>query len=252
MRIYEFYQESEPRKPGFMNPLKTLWDKKHPIPELSAKHLNEQAKRIVRKGLVFPAYSRQETQKNSLQNSTHTQLIADGSTKDLQTQQSNARAIVLSSEERPIRESNVVSMVTLKPHEPAGAELSGTVQNTETRDRVEATWNANMTDLYNLELRDRPYITKVRKKPNSELQVLINELGHRHLKKLEEDTGTVTFWDVNSTIYVAAITSQKVLNDLKAAKPITHRQSKPGWIRQLEHRIDCIRRKISQISVVIQ
>ena len=109
-----------------------------------------------------------------------------------------------------------------------------------------------MTDLYNLELRDRPYLTKVRKKPNSELQVLINELGHRHLKKLEEDTGTVTFWDVNSTIYVAAITSQKVLNDLKAAKPITHRQSKPGWIRQLEHRIDCIRRKISQISVVIQ
>ena len=109
-----------------------------------------------------------------------------------------------------------------------------------------------MSALYKLVLRDRPYLTTVRKKITDGLQIMINDLGMQHSIKLENDKGMVSFWDINATIYVAAVTSQTILNDLRIAKPVAERRVKLGWVRQLEHRIDSLRRKISQISVVLR
>ena len=133
------------------------------------------------------------------------------------------------------------------------SNVISTAQNDEElRVIVSAVWGNNMNALYKLELRDRPYLTTVRKKIIDSLQIMINDLGMQHLTKLENDKGRVSFWDINATIYVAAVTSQTILNDLRIAKPVAERRVKLVWVRQLEHRIDSLRRKISQISVVLQ
>lgn len=45
--LYESYIASEPEKRGFTSRLKVLWDSKHPeLGSCTAKHLNQQAKRL--------------------------------------------------------------------------------------------------------------------------------------------------------------------------------------------------------------
>ena len=51
--LYQLYEESEPSKAGFMKRLKSLWDAKHPEIQITAKNLNEQAKRIAKKQLIY-------------------------------------------------------------------------------------------------------------------------------------------------------------------------------------------------------
>ena len=47
--LYECYLQSEADKPRFMQRLKTIWDEKHrDMNYISAKNLNERAKRMIR------------------------------------------------------------------------------------------------------------------------------------------------------------------------------------------------------------
>ena len=124
-------------------------------------------------------------------------------------------------------------------------------QPNERRDLVAAAWHKNLKDLYSLELKDRPYCTKVRKKPDNELLGIINELGKQHLNNIQTTSGCISPWDINATMYIAAITTQTTLKNLKEVKNARATQPKPGWIRQLEQRVESIRRQMSQLLVVI-
>ena len=64
---------------------------------------------------------------------------------------------------------------------------------------------------------------------------------------------TLTFWEINVTLYAAAVSVKEHTNDLKQKErePI-RKNSAPGWIKQLEHSIEGIRKEIAQLNVMIE
>ena len=98
-----------------------------------------------------------------------------------------------------------------------------------------ALWNGNIQALYNLPLRERPYLTKVNKQPSEDLMRSVDYLADNHLAKVLRENGVVTLSDLNSTLYVAAVTIQGSINDSREAKQ-PQPPRKIGWISNEKYR----------------
>ena len=110
-------------------------------------------------------------------------------------------------------------------------------------------WKENTEALLKLPACERPYSTKVHKYPNVDILRSINHLADKELKSVVNNK-EISFLDINSIVYVAAITAKMAMNDCQAANT-KDTPKRPGWIVNSERRIESLRRKISQISVVI-
>ena len=118
---------------------------------------------------------------------------------------------------------------------------------------VETRWNENLNCVSRFEPHERPYQTKIRKRPNEDLLVSIDYLAARQLDYLRGKHGSVTLLDLNNTLYVAAVTVQMLLSDCKPARrAASESPKKPGWFTQLEARVDSLRRKIAQLTVLLK
>ena len=97
-------------------------------------------------------------------------------------------------------------------------------------------------------LDDRVHTTDINKAISNVL-LAINTVANRHLQNIDD----VTFWEINVTLYAAAVSEKKYTNDLKQIErePI-RKNSAPGWIKQLKHSIECIRKEIVQLNVMIE
>ena len=65
-QLYDAYVESEPKRFGFMQRLKRMWNINHPVLDLGPKHLNESAKRIIKCKFIHITESSESTQTNNL------------------------------------------------------------------------------------------------------------------------------------------------------------------------------------------
>ena len=225
--LNKMYEECDPTKSGFTKRLKSLWDAQHPDMPLTAKHLNEQAKRIIKKSLVF--------------NSNFKDPI----------DQRNKGSVTACDESGP---DNCALPTDWRP-DFLGSRNSTDALIEPAQDSIDpsfvALWNANMQALYELPLQDRPYVTKVRKKPNEEILRAADYLAEKHLAHVLLEAGSVELRDLNATLYVAAVTVQMAIKDIRL-KNRTKSTKKIGWIANLEHHIESLRRKISHIAVIIQ
>ena len=164
--LYKCDIDSEPSKRGFMKRLKSLWDLRHPEINLSAKHLNEQAKRIERKNLIFIA----ETG-----DAATIDYPSDG--QDANASHSNALLQQSRSAERLDPRVIRISARDLEEHaaptQPTSSNLHATIERPVEQRPIDTLisqlWEKNMATLRNLPLAERTYLTKVSKRPSADI-----------------------------------------------------------------------------------
>ena len=116
-------------------------------------------------------------------------------------------------------------------------------------DLLEPIFKSNYESMKVKNLDNRVHRTDVNKAISANVLLAINNVANRHLQNIDD----VTFWEINVTLYAAAISVKQYTNDLKQIehKPI-RKNSAPGWIKQLEDSTERIRKEIAQLNVVIE
>ena len=101
-------------------------------------------------------------------------------------------------------------------------------------------------------LKERPYYTKITRKPSENEIRIIDNIANEYATNLKSDKTMLDYWDINVMLYTAAITLKNHLGDLKETKQEKITVTKPGWIRNLEQKIVSLRRKIAHTEVIIK
>ena len=106
-------------------------------------------------------------------------------------------------------------------------------------DLLEPIFKSNYETIKVKSLDNRVHTTDVNKAISNDVLLAINTVAKRQLQNIDD----VTFWEINVTLYAAAVSAKQYTNDLKQIErePI-RKNSAPGWIKQLEHSIERIRR----------
>ena len=212
--LYEAYIASEPEKRGFTSRLKVLWDSKHPeFRSCTAKHLNQQAKRVIKNRLVY-------AEDNG--------LIAA---------QSDSAFVAVVASNCPPKVAHDDINILHQDSQPCSAELR-------------RLWDDNLTKFRQMEIRDRPFSTTVRKYAPADVLRSLDSLAAIEIRKLESESQIPSFSALNELIYTCAVTAQVHMGDSRKEN-LKKKPPKPSWLIHLEERITSLRRKISQVTVVL-
>ena len=116
-------------------------------------------------------------------------------------------------------------------------------------DLLEPIFKSNYETIKVKNFDDRVHATDVNKAILNDVLLAINTIANRHLQNIND----VTFWEVNITLYAAAVLAKQYTSNLKQIEhePI-RKNSAPGWIKQLEHSVKCIQKEIAQLNVMIE
>ena len=116
-------------------------------------------------------------------------------------------------------------------------------------DLLEPVFKSNYEIIKVKNLDNRVHTTDVNKTISNDVLLAINTVENRHPHNIDD----VTFWEINVTLYVAAVSVKQYTNDLKQVErePI-RKNSAPGWVKQIEHSIERIRKEIAQLSVMVE
>ena len=116
-------------------------------------------------------------------------------------------------------------------------------------DLLEPIFKSNYETIKVKNLDKRVHTTDVNKAISNDVLLAINTVANRHLQNIYG----VTFWEINLTLYAAAVSVKQCTNNLKQTErePI-RKNSSAGWIKQLEHSIERIRKDIAQLNVGIE
>ena len=71
-------------------------------------------------------------------------------------------------------------------------------------------------------------MTDVNKAISNDVLLAINTIANRHFQNIDD----LTFWEINVTLYAAAVSVKQYTNDLKhiEGEPI-RKNSAPGWVK---------------------
>ena len=104
-------------------------------------------------------------------------------------------------------------------------------------DLLEPIFKSNYETIKVKNLDNRVHTTDINKAISNDVLLPINTVANRHLQNIDD----VTFWEINVTLYTVALSVKQYTNNLKQIKREPSRKiSAPGWIKQLEHSIECI------------
>ena len=217
--VYNCYLRArENPAPGYMKRLKSHWDETYPEFSFSSdRSLRDQASRIHKNKVVMETeYENINTPKitgNDLLNNGNNN--ADNRIDDIAVND-------VLTDNNVVVDNPVLSEEELKRI-----------------DLLEPIFKSNYETMKVKNLDNRLYTTDVNEAISTNVLLAINNIANRHLQNIDD----VTFWEINVTSYAAAISVKQYTNDLKQIErePI-RKNSAPGWIKQLEHSIERIRR----------
>ena len=117
------------------------------------------------------------------------------------------------------------------------------------RNELKTRFDENYTKFHSMTLQQRPYSTRVGKKPPDLTVNIVESLAREHLSTISEPS----YWDVNVSMYAATVTIKYHMNDLKEVnvKHETERQM-PKWISQTEEKVGSLRKRIGHLDTVIK
>ena len=228
--LYKLYVTSRtPSAQGYTVRLKKLWDEKHPDIPVTSKNLSTTAKRIISEKLIFIP---EATPKNP---------EADGTPTDNLPTEELSEEVPESISSIPNMEINTESATQLIVQD---VETTFSETYDETLAKLRPIWKEQLEKLRGFEIHKRPYQTKVRKKPT--------EIEIKAVNQLASEYRCESFEDINMLVYVSAVTIQTHLDDLKEHKRPGRKPKKPGWITNLETKVEQLRRKISFVTVMME
>ena len=102
---------------------------------------------------------------------------------------------------------------------------------------VEPIFKSNYETIKVKNLDNRVHTTDVNKAMSSDVLLAINTVANRHLQNIDD----VTFWEINVTLYTAAVTVKQYINDLKQIErePI-RKNSAPSDILNQKQKSTCL------------
>ena len=102
---------------------------------------------------------------------------------------------------------------------------------------VEPIFKSNYETIKVKNLDNRVHMTDVNKAMSSDVLLAINTVANRHLQNIDD----VTFWEINVTLYTAAVTVKQYTNDLKQIErePI-RTNSAPSDILNQKQKVTCL------------
>ncbi|GAB1605922.1 hypothetical protein Ahia01_000874600 [Argonauta hians] len=261
-RLYRAYVDSNPKCPGFTKRLLTLWKEEFPETQMTAKHLNEQAKRIIKKKLIYfdeetAPIPHQETSQNvnnknmpSVMDApeTSTDEIPGGTTE---VHRPTYHQRETSTNETPSGTTEVHRPTCHQHHGQSRTQRSSSsmsIEETEAYkeiyDTLKSIWDRQIEEISQNICAERKFSTRAKKQPTQlELQV-IDDIALTHLNSVTD----ISYETINRLIYVAAIS----LLTHRGEQEQLNKTKRPKWTVNLNRKIKFLRRNISQIAVVIQ
>ena len=97
---------------------------------------------------------------------------------------------------------------------------------------------------------NREQLTYVNKKPSDGELKVMDAITKTYFDNLK-DVRDVTFDDINTAIYSAAVTMKEHLKDVKYAKVRKEGLAEPKWIQNLDNKIKRLRRDISHTQLIL-
>ena len=115
-------------------------------------------------------------------------------------------------------------------------------------EKLKPSFNSNFETFKLQTIEERVYTTKVNKKIQTDYLKAINIVAREYLTIIDN----ITFWDINLSIYTAAVTIKQELKDLKEInRNINAKNTSPRWVIKLEDSINRMRKEIGQIHTLI-
>ena len=90
--------------------------------------------------------------------------------------------------------------------------------NSELKETLKANFLENIERFQTIPLKERPYYTKITRKPSGNEIRIIDNIANEYATNLKNDKAMLDYWDINVMIYTAAITLKNYLGDLKENK----------------------------------
>ena len=116
---------------------------------------------------------------------------------------------------------------------------------------IRSRWEKHFETVYNQNISERKYQTKVDRKVNQKLLNTVDRIVDEKLKDMYDKDG-VSLWDLNVVYYTSAVTTLETNGKLREIRSMERRNSKPGWQIQLEQHIDSLRRRLSFTDVILK
>ena len=205
---------------GYMNRHKALWDEKHPEhTQVTKEQLRERA--------VFVEKKKKALTNDTINDTNNVETVEAATTPAPPTHPPETTA---SSSTEPDTNHN------------------NDTDNSELTERMRVAFETNLNEVINLQLSERKYATKVNKKVEDIHISTINRIVSDYISTSSE---TLSFWDINCIQYSAAITVLSEVSELKEIKHNTNKPKKQKWLAEAENQINCIRRKLSYVTLVM-
>ena len=213
--------------------MKKMWDEIHPeLNHFTEKYLRQQATYIEKRGYLL------QTANVTNSNTEHSNVETDIQIEDTSRESNNievAEAIDNSNntETPPLEQTCHVTLTD------ADKELLQTLQQRFFE-------NIEKYKLFD----NREQLTYVNKKPSDGELKVIDAIIKTYFDNLRY-VRDVTFDDINTVIYSAAVTIKEYLKDVKYAKVRKEEPAEPKWILNLDNKIKRLRRDISHTQLIL-
>ena len=218
---YTCYKHSEPEKPRYTLRLKEIWDQLRPqYAYMTAKHLSEQARRIVKKKLVPEETLRRQA--------TSDAILTSNREDNMVTNEKDIVDTIHSQD--PHDQESMPSLITdvvndaYSSEQPEGLTETTSDQPMETCNAIEidlellenikVKWTENYTKYRPMLLQEREYTTKIdRNIPENQLR-MVNLIVSEFIEENMKGKG-ISLWDINVACYTSAVTLLERLGQLR-------------------------------------
>ena len=115
------------------------------------------------------------------------------------------------------------------------------------RNEISTVWTERFQKYLHVNTRDREYETRKDRKIPEEEWSITNQIMEQHLTEIGKEQ-EISIWQID----VTAITLSERHGKLRETSAEERKPSKPDWQANFENRVSAIRRKLSQVDVVIK
>ena len=105
----------------------------------------------------------------------------------------------------------------------------------------------NYETIKNQSIDERVYPTKFNKKLSNDVIKVIDFLANNAIKELKKPK----HFDINTLLYTSAITAKEYVNDLTELNKKSPKKYPPKWLDNIENKIAVLRKKIGQLTTLI-
>ena len=202
-----------------MKRLKKYWDEIHPeLNFLSNKKNRDQASRIEKNKVVM-----------ATEYETVTTIIVENLTLDKDNCLGNSN--ITNNKDSSIDQS----FLSLSLSQKALLEI------------LRPMFQRNYETIKDQNIDERIYSIKCNKKSSDDVIKVIDFLASNAIKELHSPK----LFDINALLYTSVITAKECINDLTELLKKRPKKSSPKWLNNIENKISVLRKKIDQLTTLI-